>query len=80
MNKPKPKPSRKYSTMEKKPAVKKASAPAPKNAPKKKNVMDMSATEYQKMLKKKQAEYEKMVAAAMKRREKTKRVWGAGVE
>ena len=44
------------------------------------NVMDMSASEYQKMLKKKQAAYEKMVATAMKRREKTKKVWGAGVE
>lgn len=52
--------------------------PKPKPSPKK-NVADMGAAEYQKMMAKKQREYEKMVADAMKRREKTKKVWGGGV-
>ena len=53
--------------------------PKPTAAPKKKNVADMGAAEYQKMVQKQQREYEKMVREAMKRREKTKKVFGGGV-
>lgn len=52
--------------------------PKPKPTPKK-NVADMGAVEYQKMMAKKQREYEKKVREAMKRRERTNKSFGGGV-